>query len=143
MGLGVKILPRLPKHAGDRNRTSPFAFTGNKWEFRALGSSQSVSWPATILNTIVAESIDDLCTRLEADLEKGTSFDEALRKLLAEEIHEFKHVIFNGDNYSEQWVGEAESRGLLNLRNTLDALPTIVDHKNVRHLREVRRPVTP
>ena len=131
LGLGVKVLPRLPKDAGDRNRTSPFAFTGNKWEFRALGSSQSVSFPATILNTIVAESIDDLCTRLEADLEKGVSFDDALRVLLAEEIHEFKHVIFNGDNYSDEWVEEAQSRGLLNLRNTMDALPRIVEEKNV------------
>ena len=130
LGLGVKVLPRLPKHAGDRNRTSPFAFTGNKWEFRALGSSQSVSFPATVLNTIVAEAIDALCTKLEADLENGTSFDDALRVLLATEIHEFKHVIFNGDNYSEEWVAEAESRGLLNLRGTLDALPKLVDEKN-------------
>jgi glutamine synthetase len=131
LGLGVKILPRLPKHAGDRNRTSPFAFTGNKWEFRALGSSQSISFPATVLNTIVAESIDDLCTKLEADLEKGLAFDDALRSLLASEIHEFKHVIFNGDNYSDEWVEEAERRGLLNLRGTMDALPRIVDEKNV------------
>lgn len=131
LGLGVKVLPRLPKHAGDRNRTSPFAFTGNKFEFRALGSSQSISWPATVLNTVVAESIDDLCTKLEADLEKGTLFDDALRALLAEEIHEFKHIIFNGDNYSEEWIDEAERRGLLNLRATMDALPTIVEEKNV------------
>ena len=130
LGLGVKVLPDLPKHAGDRNRTSPFAFTGNKWEFRALGSSQSVSFPAMVLNTIVAESIDELCTKLEAELEKGTSFDDALRALLAAEIHEFKHVIFNGDNYSDEWVTEAESRGLLNLGSTMDALPLIVDEKN-------------
>jgi glutamine synthetase len=130
MGLGVNVLPRLPKHAGDRNRTSPFAFTGNKWEFRALGSSQSISFPATVLNTIVAESIDELCTKLEASLETGTAFNEALRVLLAEEIHEFKHVIFNGDNYSDEWVEEAERRGLLNLRSTMDALPGIVAEKN-------------
>jgi glutamine synthetase len=130
MGLGVKVLPRLPKHAGDRNRTSPFAFTGNKWEFRALGSSQSVSFPATVLNTIVAEAIDDLCTKLEAELEKGTAFEDALRGLLAAEIHDFKHVIFNGDNYSEEWVAEAERRGLLNLESTMDALPKLVDEKN-------------
>jgi len=132
LGLGVKVLPNLPKHAGDRNRTSPFAFTGNKWEFRALGSSQSVSFPGIVLNTIVAEAIDDLCTKLEAELEKGTSFDDALRELLASEIHEFKHVIFNGDNYSDEWVVEAESRGLLNLRSTMDALPKIVDEKNAK-----------
>ena len=131
LGLGVKVLPNLPKDAGDRNRTSPFAFTGNKWEFRALGSSQSVSFPAMVLNTIVTESIDDLCTKLEASLEEGTSFDDALRDLLASEIHEFKHVIFNGDNYADEWVTEAESRGLLNLRSTMDALPKIVDEKNL------------
>ena len=130
LGLGVNVLPRLPRHAGDRNRTSPFAFTGNKFEFRALGSGQSVSFPATILNTIVAESIDELCGRLDADLEQGKSFDDALRELLASEIHEFKHVIFNGDNYSDEWVVEAEARGLLNLRSTMDALPKLVDDKN-------------
>ncbi|HCO13568.1 MAG TPA: glutamine synthetase type III, partial [Gemmatimonadetes bacterium] len=132
LGLGVKSLPDLPKHAGDRNRTSPFAFTGNKWEFRALGSSQSVSFPAMVLNTVVAEAIDDLCTKLEAELEQGTSFDDALRSLLASEIHEFKHVVFNGDNYSDEWVTEAEDRGLLNLRSTMDALPRMVDEKNLK-----------
>lgn len=130
MGLGVDALPRLPKHAGDRNRTSPFAFTGNKWEFRALGSSQSISFPATALNTIVAEAIDDMCTRLEAELGRGTPFADALRALLASEVKEFKHVIFNGDNYSQEWVKEAERRGLLNLRTTMDALPVIVAEKN-------------
>ncbi|MFQ5538297.1 MAG: glutamine synthetase III [Gemmatimonadota bacterium] len=130
LGLGVNVLPALPKHAGDRNRTSPFAFTGNKFEFRALGSSQSISFPATVLNTIVAEAVDELCTKLEASLEAGTSFDEALRTLLAEEIHEFKYVIFNGDNYSEEWVEEAERRGLLNLRTTMDALPQLVREEN-------------
>jgi len=131
LGLGVKSLPNIPKHAGDRNRTSPFAFTGNKWEFRALGSSQSVSFPAIVLNTIVSESIDELCTNLEAQLEKGTSFDDALRELLASEIHRFKNIIFNGDNYSDEWVVEAEKRGLLNLQSTMDALPKIVDEKNL------------
>ncbi len=130
LGLGVQVLPRLPKHAGDRNRTSPFAFTGNKFEFRALGGSQSISFPATVLNTIVAESIDDLTTRLEDALDNGSSFDEALRALLADEIHEFKHVIFNGDNYASEWVEEAERRGLLNRKNTLEALPALVDEAN-------------
>jgi len=130
MGLGVDALPRLPKHAGDRNRTSPFAFTGNKWEFRALGSSQSISFPATVLNTVVAEAIDEMCTKLEGELAKGTAFDEALRALLASEVKEFKHIIFNGDNYSDEWVKEAERRGLLNLRGTMDALPKLVDEKN-------------
>jgi glutamine synthetase len=130
MGLGVDSLPRLPMHAGDRNRTSPFAFTGNKWEFRALGASQSISFPATALNTIVAESIDEMCTKLEGELARGTSFDDALRSLLAAETREFKHVIFNGDNYSPEWVKEAERRGLLNLRGTMDALSAIVAEKN-------------
>jgi glutamine synthetase len=85
-----------------------------------------------VLNTVVAEAIDDLCTKLEADLEQGTSFDDALRALLASEIHEFKHVIFNGDNYSDEWVTEAEGRGLLNLRSTMDALPKMVDEKNLK-----------
>ena len=130
MGLGVDALPRLPKHAGDRNRTSPFAFTGNKWEFRALGSSHSISFPATALNTIVAEAIDEMCTKLESELGRGTPFADALRALLAAEVKEFKHIIFNGDNYSEEWVKEAERRGLLNLRTTMDALPVIVAEKN-------------
>lgn len=132
MGLGVSTLPPLPKHAGDRNRTSPFAFTGNKWEFRALGSSQSISFPATILNTIVAESIEQMCDKLDAHLAKGTSFADALRVVLAEETREFKHIIFNGDNYTQEWVEEAERRGLLNLKSTMDALPRIVDEKNAK-----------
>ncbi|MGW8265796.1 MAG: glutamine synthetase III family protein [Longimicrobiales bacterium] len=130
MGLGVDVLPHLPMHAGDRNRTSPFAFTGNKWEFRALGASQSISFPATVLNTIVADAIDEMCTTLEADLNTGVAFDDALRSLLASETKEFKKIIFNGDNYSPVWVEEAESRGLLNLRTTMDALPAIVAEKN-------------
>ena len=130
MGLGVSVLPSLPKHAGDRNRTSPFAFTGNKWEFRALGSSQSISFPATILNTIVAESIEDMCAKLEAHLAKEVSFADALRTVLAEETRDFKHIIFNGDNYTQEWVEEAERRGLLNLRGTMDALPNFVADKN-------------
>ena len=130
MGLGVDVLPRLPKHAGDRNRTSPFAFTGNKWEFRALGSSQSISFPATVLNTIVAEAIDELCDALERELEGGDDLDVALQRLLGREIVEFRHIIFNGDNYSEEWVEEAERRGLLNLRTTMDALPHLVTDKN-------------
>ena len=130
LGLGVKTLPNLPRHAGDRNRTSPFAFTGNKFEFRALGSSQSVSFPATILNTIVAEAIDEMVTRLEKDVESGKDLDAALTELLAEEVKGFKRIIFNGDGYSQEWVDEAERRGLLNLRSTMDALPHLVSEKN-------------
>jgi glutamine synthetase len=131
LGLGTPVLPKLPLHAGDRNRTSPFAFTGNKFEFRALGSSQSISWPATILNTIVAEAIDEMCTRLESELAGGSNLESALRGLLADEVQEFRGIVFNGDGYSDEWVEEAERRGLLNLRSTLDALPYMVHEKNV------------
>jgi glutamine synthetase len=125
------VLPHLPQHAGDRNRTSPFAFTGNKFEFRALGSSQSVSWPATVLNTIMAESLDELTTALEAELAGGKSFEEALRTLIATEIRRVKRIVFNGDGYSEEWHHEAERRGLLNLRTTLDALQEMHREKNL------------
>jgi len=131
LGLGVRTLPHLPKHAGDRNRTSPFAFTGNKFEFRALGASQTISLPATVLNTVVAEAIDEMATKLEAQVEDGAELRDALRGLLAEEVHDFKRIIFNGDNYSEEWVEEAERRGLLNHRSTIDALPALVEEKNV------------
>ncbi|MEK9501478.1 glutamine synthetase III family protein [Gaopeijia maritima] len=130
LGLGVDALPRLPRHAGDRNRTSPFAFTGNKFEFRALGSSQSISFPATVLNTIVAEAIDEMVTNLESRTADGVEIGEALRALLSEEVPKFKRIIFNGDGYSDEWVEEAERRGLLNLRSTLDALPSLVESKN-------------
>ncbi len=130
LGLGVKTLPELPRHAGDRNRTSPFAFTGNKFEFRALGSSQSVSFPATILNTIVAEAIDEMVTRLHQAVDGGKELGTALAELLAEEVPGFKRIIFNGDGYSDAWVEEAESRGLLNLRSTMDALPHLASEKN-------------
>ncbi len=130
LGLGVDTLPQLPRHAGDRNRTSPFAFTGNKFEFRALGSSQSVSFPATVLNTIVAESIDEMTTEVEEAMAAGKDRDEAMRELLAREVKAFKRIVFNGDGYSDEWVEEAEERGLLNLRSTMDALPHLVSEKN-------------
>jgi glutamine synthetase len=130
LGLGTPVLPDLPRHAGDRNRTSPFAFTGNKFEFRALGSGQSISFPATVLNTVVAESIDELCDALEEELRSGADFEDALRKLLAAEASACRTIVFNGDNYTDEWHQEAEQRGLLNLRNTLDALETLVSDKN-------------
>ncbi len=130
LGLGVKTLPNLPRHAGDRNRTSPFAFTGNKFEFRAVGASQSTSFPATVLNTIVSEAIDEMVTALEKAVAGGADFDDALRELLAREVKAFKRIIFNGDGYAPEWVDEAERRGLLNLRGTMDALPSLVDAKN-------------
>jgi glutamine synthetase len=126
LGLGTPVLPPLPLHGGDRNRTSPFAFTGNKFEFRALGSSQSLSFPNTVLNTIVAEAIDDLAEELENSLESGTELEEALRPILQRAYADNKQIVFGGDNYSEEWHAEAEKRGLLNLRATPDALPYLV-----------------
>jgi glutamine synthetase len=125
------VLPRLPKHGGDRNRTSPFAFTGNKFEFRALGSSQSLSLPNTVLNTIVAEAIDELADQLEARLGEGVELEDALRPILQQSYGENKRIIFGGDNYDEEWHAEAERRGLLNLRTTPDALPYLVSDETV------------
>ena len=134
LGLGTPLLPQLPKHAGDRNRTSPFAFTGNKFEFRALGASQSITWAATVLNTVVAESIDELCTELETELGKAGNkgnVEEALHAVLGREIPRFRRIIFNGDGYSPEWHLEADRRGLLNLSNTLDALEHYTSEKNL------------
>jgi glutamine synthetase len=110
-------------HGGDRNRTSPFAFTGNKFEFRALGSSMSLSFPNTVLNTIVAEAIDDLAEELDQALGGGSDLEAALRPILQRSYAENKQIVFGGDNYSEEWHDEAEQRGLLNLSATPDALP--------------------
>jgi len=130
--IGVDTLPPLPKHAGDRNRTSPFAFTGNKFEFRAAGSSQSIAGPLVVLNTIVAESLDYIATALE----KATGGDpaklnSAVQKVLQDVIKEHKAVIFNGDNYSAEWHAEAAKRGLPNLKNTVEALPALIAPKNI------------
>jgi glutamine synthetase len=126
LGLGTPVLPPLPMHGGDRNRTSPFAFTGNKFEFRALGSSMSLSFPNTVLNTIVAEAIDELADELEQALGGGTELEAALRPILKRTYAANKQIVFGGDNYSEEWHAEAERRGLLNLRSTPDALPYLV-----------------
>ena len=131
LGLGTPVLPPLPMHGGDRNRTSPFAFTGNKFEFRALGSSMSLSFPNTVLNTIVAEAIDDLAEELEGALQGGQDLEAALRPILKRTYAENKRIIFGGDNYSEEWHAEAERRGLLNLRATPDALPYLVSDETV------------
>ncbi|NNF56638.1 MAG: glutamine synthetase type III [Rhodothermaceae bacterium] len=135
LGLGTPVLPHLPRHAGDRNRTSPFAFTGNKFEFRAVGSSQSVSLPLTVLNTTVAEAIDDLATRLEKALGKKRSkkaVENALRDVIAESIRAHKAIVFNGDGYSDEWHTEAEERGLLNLKTTAAALPQLTAASTVQ-----------
>jgi glutamine synthetase len=126
LGLGTPVLPPLPMHGGDRNRTSPFAFTGNKFEFRALGSSMSLSLPNTVLNTIVAEAIDYLAEELEDGLQAGTELEAALRPILQRSYAANKQIVFGGDNYSEEWHAEAEQRGLLNLRATPDALPYLI-----------------
>jgi glutamine synthetase len=126
LDIGVDVLPKLPKDPGDRNRTSPFAFTGNKFEFRAVGSSQSIAGPNTVLNTIVAESLDYVATALEKSVSGGKNLAAAIKELLPAIIKESKKVLFHGDNYSEDWHREAEKRGLPNLRNTVDALPVII-----------------
>ena len=130
--IGVSVLPTLPRDPGDRNRTSPFAFTGNKFEFRAVGSSQSVSGPIVVLNTIVAESLDDIATQLEQAVAAGKNLNTEIQHLLQNTIKDSKNVIFNGDNYSEAWHTEAERRGLPNRRNSLDSLPDLLAPKSVK-----------
>ena len=131
MQIGVDTLPPLPKDATDRNRTSPFAFTGNKFEFRAPGSSQSCSGPMTVLNTIVAESFDYIAEKLEAHVGNEDAFNHALQEVLKYIIKTHKRVIFNGDGYTEDWKEEAARRGLPNAVTTMDALRSLVNDKNV------------
>jgi glutamine synthetase len=126
MEIGVSVLPKLPKDAGDRNRTSPFAFTGNKFEFRAVGGSQSIAGPNTVLNTIVAESLDYLATNLEKAVAGGKDRNKAVQELLPGIIKECKKVLFGGDNYSAEWHQEAERRGLPDLKNTVEVLPVVL-----------------
>ncbi|MBU3849225.1 MAG: glutamine synthetase III [Candidatus Treponema excrementipullorum] len=126
--LGVDALPDLPKDNTDRNRTSPFAFTGNKFEFRSLGSSLSISCPNIMLNTIIAEEF-----RQFADiLESSQDFNADLNKLIKTTLHQHSRIIFNGNGYSQEWVEEAKQRGLLNLKTTTDAMPTFLEKKNVQ-----------
>ena len=122
------VLPRLAKDTTDRNRTSPFAFTGNKFEFRMLGSAQSVSGPNTVLNTIVAEALDAFADELEG----AEDLDGAVHGLLQKTLKEHKRIIFNGDGYAAAWQEEAANRGLLNLKSTPDALSYLTDEKNVK-----------
>jgi len=125
--LGSTVLPHLPKDTSDRNRTSPFAFTGNKFEFRALGGSQHVSGPVYFINTIVADSLDYMSDRLEAALKGGAKLDDAVDKLVKEVLKEHSRVIFNGDGYAGDWEIEAKRRGLLNLKTTPEALARLLD----------------
>jgi glutamine synthetase len=131
LGLGTPVLPPLPMHGGDRNRTSPFAFTGNKFEFRALGSSMSLAFPNTVLNTIAAEAIDELATKLEAKIDGGTPLAEAVIEVVKEAYTTNKQVCFGGDNYDEAWHAEAEQRGLKNLRTTPEALPEVISEQTI------------
>ncbi len=129
MTVGVDSLPPLPKDAGDRNRTSPFAFTGNRFEFRAVGSGQSIAGPLVAMNTILAESLDYMADRLEAavadDPTNLTKLNSAIQSLMEEILAEHGSVVFNGDGYSEAWHQEAKKRGLPNLRSSVDALPVL------------------
>jgi glutamine synthetase len=128
--IGVDTLPKLARDAGDRNRTSPFAFTGNKFEFRAVGSSQSIADPLVALNTAVAESCDYIATKLEAAVGSGKKLNVAIQDLLSEIIRDHGAVIFDGNGYSAEWHAEAEKRGLPNYRTAVDALP-VFQHKDV------------
>jgi glutamine synthetase len=134
LDLGAKTLPQLPRHSGDRNRTSPFAFTGNKFEFRAVGSSASIAWPNTVLNTIVAESLDYVATELERSVGARPSparLQQGVISVLKKLIKQHKRVIFDGDNYSEEWHAEAERRGLPNLKDSVEAFNVLKARKNV------------
>jgi glutamine synthetase len=124
--IGVDTLPVLPTDPGDRNRTSPFAFTGNRFEFRAPGSLQSIAGPMVTINTILAEALDYIATELESLVAKGTEFNVAVQQVLKEIIDLHGDVVFNEDNYSDDWQEEAAKRGLPNLRTTLDALPELI-----------------
>ena len=129
--IGVDTLPDLTSDPGDRNRTSPFAFTGNRFEFRAPGSLQTVAGPMVVLNTIMAEALDHCATTLEDAVADGTDFNEAVQSLLTDIIGEHGSVVFNGNGYSEEWPIEAEQRGLKNLRTTVDALPELISPQAV------------
>ncbi|MDQ1741422.1 MAG: glutamine synthetase [Pseudonocardiales bacterium] len=130
--MGASVLPRLPLAGGDRNRTSPFAFTGNKFEFRALGSSMALSMPNTVLNTIIAEAIDDLAGKLEAKTGDGVSIEEAVLEVVKDNWVDNQRIVFSGDNYSDEWHTEAEARGLANLRQSPDALPWFIEPSTVK-----------
>ena len=128
MTIGVHMLPKFPKDTTDRNRTSPFAFTGNKFEFRSLGSSDSISDANVVLNTIVAESLRQFADELES----AADFRSALHDLIVRTIHDHKRIIFNGNNYTDEWLKEAENRGLARLDSAVDALPCYTAEKNIR-----------
>ncbi len=123
---GVSFLPKLPRDAGDRNRTSPFAFTGNKFEFRAVSSNQSIAMPNICLNVAVADALDEVATDLEKAVGGGKNVSQAVSALLPKLVKQHKRIIFNGNNYADEWQKDAKKRGLLNIRNTVDSLPELV-----------------
>jgi len=127
--VGVTSLPPLPRDATDRNRTSPFAFTGNKFEFRAVGSNQSCAWPNVVINTIVADALDEICTRLESETGEGKDFNEALQAILQDIVKKHKRILFSGDNYTKDWHTEAETRGLPDIQTTPEALEVMREEK--------------
>ena len=129
--VGVDSLPTLARDTTDRNRTSPFAFTGAKFEFRAVGSNQNPSASNMVLNTIVAEALSDICDQLEVDKKAGKNFNDSLQKVLQAIVKKHKRVLFNGDNYTAEWHAEAKKRGLPNLKNTPEALEVIKVKKNI------------
>ncbi|MDX2133112.1 MAG: glutamine synthetase III [Planctomycetota bacterium] len=132
--MGARTLPQLPRHSGDRNRTSPFAFTGNKFEFRAVGSSSAVAWPATVLNTIVCDSLDFVATQLEKALGKNADekkLQSVVRETLQKLVKQHKRVLFDGDGYTAEWHAEAAKRGLPNYRESVAALERLGEKKNV------------
>ena len=127
MEIGVKVLPHFFRDNTDRNRTSPFAFTGNKFEFRSVGSTFSIAGPNVVLNTIVADELQQFADELEA----SEYFPETVAKIIRRTVCEHKRILFNGNNYAPEWVAEAEKRGLLNLRTTPDALPYFIRQENI------------
>ena len=138
LDVGVSTLPQLPRDAGDRNRTSPFAFTGNKFEFRAVSSGQNVAFPNTALNVAMADALDFVAGELESATARGVELSQAVAKLLTKLVKEHKRIVFNGNNYSAEWETEAKKRGLLNLKNTVDALPQLVTPETLKLLEKYR-----
>jgi len=141
LDLGARTLPQIPRHSGDRNRTSPFAFTGNKFEFRAVGSSAAAAWPATVLNTIVAESLDVVGTMLEKDIGKTHTearLQAAVRAVLQKIVKQHRRVLFDGDGYTKEWHAEAAKRGLPNFKESVSALMTLGSRKNIELFKKYR-----
>src|SRR4030095_4949424 len=138
LDVGVTVLPKLPRDAGDRNRPSPFAFTGNKFEFRAVSSGQNIALPNTMLNAAMADALDGIATELENATKKGEDLNKAVAKLLNKVVKEHKRIIFNGNNYAPEWAKAAAKRKLLNLKNTVDALPQLITKESVALLEKYK-----